>query len=218
MNTSPPVLPCLQQLNRDKLAAHETKLLIDGWDCWFNRVMDEPNAHTRLAQLWPHLHKNTQTVGQLWLGFLRYYTENFDWSEHVVCIRHADAPLTRKQKNWTKHRLAIEDPFELSHNLAAGVSHKMGLYILKSFAKARSVFGVCQESFRPEETRFNINYFFNPHSLVDGSPPMDRNCYSCLKIGHQTRDCPLANAKRKEKQREVKIFIFLNNYILEYID
>jgi terminal uridylyltransferase len=41
----------------------------------------------------------------------------------VVCIRENDV-LTRRSKNWTKHRLAIEDPFELSHNLAAGVSHK----------------------------------------------------------------------------------------------
>lgn len=200
MNTSPPVLPCLQQLNRDRLPKHATELIIDGWDCWFNRVLEEPSGFKALASQWPHLHTNKQSVGQLWLGFLRYYTETFNWADHVVCIRQSDTPLVRKQKNWTKHRLAIEDPFELSHNLAAGVSHKMGLYILKSFAKARSIFGVCVNEFRPEETRLNVNYFFNPQALVDGAPPMDRNCYSCFRIGHQTRDCPL---KRKEKQREV---------------
>ena len=90
---------------------------IDGWDCWFNR--DIANLHVH----WPHFKKNNSTIGELWLGFLRYYTEVFDWDNHVVCIRDTN-PLTRKEKNWTKHRLAIEDPFELSHNLAAGVSHK----------------------------------------------------------------------------------------------
>lgn len=76
----------------------------------------------------------------------------------------------------------------------------MGLYILRSFAKARSVFGCIVSDFRPNEIRFNLDYFFNPRSLVEGNPPMDRNCYSCMKIGHQTKDCPLANAKRRERQ------------------
>ncbi|CAF0866293.1 unnamed protein product [Brachionus calyciflorus] len=193
MNTDPPVLPCLQRLNRDKLPLKETQLEIDGWDCWFNRDLDNLHLH------WSHYKKNTLSVGELWLGFLRYYTEVFDWENHVVCIRNTN-PLTRKEKNWTKHRLAIEDPFELSHNLAAGVSHKMGLYILRSFAKARSLFGNIVHDFRSQEIRFNLEYFFNPRSLVEGNPPMDRNCYSCLKIGHQTKDCPLANAKRRERQ------------------
>jgi terminal uridylyltransferase len=195
MNTEPPILPCLQQLNRDKYPKNSTNNIIDGWDCWFNQLdLDE------LAKHWPHLNQNKQTVGQLWVGFLRYYTEKFDWEQHVVCIRKSDAPLSRKDKNWNKHRLAIEDPFELSHNLAAGVSHKMGLYILKCFARARSLFGKVIDDFRPEEIRLNVSYFFNPLSLVEGNPPMDRNCYSCFKIGHQTRNCPLTNAKRRDKQ------------------
>jgi terminal uridylyltransferase len=122
MNTEPPVLPCLQVFNRDNLPKEETMLTIDGWDCWFNR---DTNS---LAELWPHFKSNKQTVGELWLGFLRYYTEVFDWDNHVVCIR-SNVPLTRKIKNWTKHRLAIEDPFELTHNLAAGVSPKSMLFL-----------------------------------------------------------------------------------------
>ena len=117
MNTSPPVLPCLQKLNRDNLPRKETTMNIDGWDCWFNKDI------SKLETIWPYHKANTQTVGELWLGFLCYYTEKFDWNNNVVCIRDNDV-LTRRSKNWTKHRLAIEDPFELSHNLAAGVSHK----------------------------------------------------------------------------------------------
>lgn len=117
MNTSPPVLPCLQKLNRENFPKKETSLNIDGWDCWFNKEI------ANLAITWPHYKKNKQSIGELWLGFLCYYTEQFDWNNNVVCIKDTDT-LTRRSKNWTKHRLAIEDPFELSHNLAAGVSHK----------------------------------------------------------------------------------------------
>jgi len=74
-------------------------------------------------QVWSDYGKNTQSVGELWLGFLSYYTEKFDWSNHVITIRD-DKPLTRRAKNWLKSRIAIEDPFELSHNLGAGVSQR----------------------------------------------------------------------------------------------
>ena len=197
MNTTPPVLPCLQRLNKETLSVSETSLSIDGWDCWFYSDL------ANLGDQWEKQPRNTQSVGELWLGFLRYYTECFDWENHVVCIRlaRADDPLTRKAKNWTKHRLAIEDPFELTHNLAAGVSPKMALYILRSFGKARLLFGQCIDDFRPLEVRFNMEYFFNPKSLVEGNPPMDRNCFSCYKIGHQTKDCPLLLGSRQRRER-----------------
>ena len=117
MNTLPPVLPCLQKLDKEKFSKKETNLSIDGWDCWF--IRDIKN----IAKTWPHYKTNKQSIGELRHGFLCYYTEVFDWNENVISIRDTD-PLTRHSKSWTKHRLAIEDPFELSHNLAAGVSHK----------------------------------------------------------------------------------------------
>ena len=79
----------------------------------------------------------------------------------------------------------------------------MGLYILKSFAKARFLFGNVIHDFRTEEIRLNIEYFFNPKSLVDGILPVGRNCFTCLKIGHQTKDCPIANNNRKDRNRRI---------------
>jgi DNA polymerase sigma len=52
---------------------------------------------------------------------LRFYTEQFDYEKHVVSIRQLE-PLLRQEKGWFKQTLAIEDPFELSHNLGAGLS------------------------------------------------------------------------------------------------
>ena len=58
----------------------------------------------------------------------------------VVSVRQREA-LTKFEKLWNSSRLAIEDPFDLSHNLSSGLSQKMWLHIKKAFAKGREVFG-----------------------------------------------------------------------------
>ena len=44
----------------------------------------------------------------------------------VVCIRQR-APLTKFEKMWNSPCIAIEDPFDLGHNLGAGISRKSEL-------------------------------------------------------------------------------------------
>ena len=44
-------------------------------------------------------------------------------------------------QEWTSKFISIEDPFDLNHNLAAGVSHKMATFITNVFVKAREHFG-----------------------------------------------------------------------------
>lgn len=56
---------------------------------------------------WPQYGKNTETVGELWLGMLRFYTEDFDFREHVVCIRQ-HGRLTTFNKQWTSKYIVIE--------------------------------------------------------------------------------------------------------------
>ena len=71
---------------------------------------------------------NKESVGELWLGFLRFFTEEFNCKTQVVCIRQ-HKPLTRFEKMWTNSArgFAIEDPFDLDHNLGSGVSRKSKL-------------------------------------------------------------------------------------------
>lgn len=103
----------------------------------------------------PELHQNKESVGELWLGLLRFYTEEFDFKENVISIRQHKS-LTTFEKQWTSKCIAIEgrnicldclriwqncifvcgwrtdifglflttDPFDLNHNLGAGVSRK----------------------------------------------------------------------------------------------
>lgn len=59
--------------------------------------------HRRLSELQP----NTESVGELWLGLLRFYTEEFDFKEHVISIRQRKR-LTTFEKQWTSKCIAIE--------------------------------------------------------------------------------------------------------------
>lgn len=85
---------------------------------------------------WKDYGKNTDSVGQLWVSMLRYYTETFNWKEHVVTIRQL-APLTRLHKLWNSRCIAIEDPFDLSHNLGAGLSRKSMLFLFNFHLKKK---------------------------------------------------------------------------------
>lgn len=38
-------------------------------------------------KVWPEIGQNKESVGELWLGLLRFYTEEFDFRRHVVAIK-----------------------------------------------------------------------------------------------------------------------------------
>jgi DNA polymerase sigma len=61
------------------------------------------------------------TSGALWIALLRYYTEQFNYHENIVTIRQYEL-LPRVNKGWFSNMIAIEDPFELSRNLAQHLS------------------------------------------------------------------------------------------------
>ena len=90
---------------------------MEGWNAWF---FDDQK---RLGAVWPYLGQNNQGVGQLWLGFLDYYARVFDEKRCVVCVRQSGV-LTKFEKMWNSPCIAIEDPFELAHNLGSGISRK----------------------------------------------------------------------------------------------
>ncbi|PKU29108.1 terminal uridylyltransferase hypothetical protein [Limosa lapponica baueri] len=94
--------------------------MVDGWNAFFFDDMEE------LKKRLPSLGKNTESLGELWLGLLRFYTEEFDFKEYVISIRQKKL-LTTFEKQWTSKCIAIEDPFDLNHNLGAGVSRKSKL-------------------------------------------------------------------------------------------
>lgn len=74
------------------------------------------------------------STGALWLEFLRFYTEKFCYDEHIVTIRQIE-PLLRRDKGWFRKTIAVEDPFELTHNLTGGLHMKSSFTIEFFFGK-----------------------------------------------------------------------------------
>lgn len=150
----------------------------------------------RLSELQP----NRESVGELWLGLLRFYTEEFDFKEHVISIRQRKR-LTTFEKQWTSKCIAIEgadtcvlvdfaqlllpdatfftpiffpDPFDLNHNLGAGVSRKSKNYSLDGYCFCATL-SVCSflsltlPVFPPLVTNFIMKAFINGRKLF-GTP------------------------------------------------
>ncbi|KAG5841371.1 hypothetical protein ANANG_G00198810 [Anguilla anguilla] len=189
---TPPVIPVLQEIyDGDK----KPEVLVDGWNVYFFKNLED------LPSRWPAYRTNTESVGQLWLGLLCFYTEEFDFREHVVCIRRK-LPLTTFKKQWTSKYIAIEDPFDLNHNLGAGLSRRMTNFIMKAFINGRRVFGSPVKVFPPEYS-CRMEYFFDPEVLTEGElAPNDRCCRICGKIGHFMKDCPMRRKVRPRRGHE----------------
>ncbi|NXI66330.1 TUT7 uridylyltransferase, partial [Anseranas semipalmata] len=189
---NPPVIPVLQEIYKEP---KKPEILVDGWNVYFFDKIEE------LPVVWPDSGKNTESVGQLWLGLLRFYTEEFDFKEHVICIRRKNL-LTTFKKQWTSKYIVIEDPFDLNHNLGAGLSRKMTNFIMKAFINGRRVFGTPVKIF-PKEYPSKMEYFFDPEVLTEGElAPNDRCCRICGKIGHFMKDCPMRRKLRRRRDYE----------------
>ncbi|XP_068279239.1 terminal uridylyltransferase 7 isoform X2 [Nyctibius grandis] len=189
---NPPVIPVLQEIYKEP---KKPEILVDGWNVYFFDNIEE------LSVVWPDCGKNTESVGELWLGLLRFYTEEFDFKEHVICIRRKNL-LTTFKKQWTSKYIVIEDPFDLNHNLGAGLSRKMTNFIMKAFINGRRVFGTPIKIF-PKEYSSKMEYFFDPEVLTGGElAPNDRCCRICGKIGHFMKDCPMRRKLRRRHDYE----------------
>nr|XP_047146771.1 terminal uridylyltransferase 4-like isoform X2 [Hydra vulgaris] len=156
----PPVIPVLQELAVDK----KKTFLIDGKDTWF--FDDIQNLDT----VWKDYGKNKQTLAELWIGFFNFYVEKFFFKRFVIAIRQKNS-LSKCQKKWWNCSMAIEDPFDLDHNLAAGVKDDMFDKIMSCFNRARSHFG------SPFSNLTNLSikkYYFDGSYFTNDFVPNDR--------------------------------------------
>jgi terminal uridylyltransferase len=132
---NPPVLPVLQQMIHAQTGdgPNMDKYRIRDWDTYFhtnddNELVSAVRArtvfHSMLERVQMHWTRNQMTVSELWIGFLRYFCEVFDYASVVQIRLNTDVELTKFEKCWSGKPFAIEDPFDLNHNLAGGLSKK----------------------------------------------------------------------------------------------
>ncbi|GAB7353373.1 hypothetical protein MBLNU459_g3853t2 [Dothideomycetes sp. NU459] len=180
---SPPVLPNLQ------LEAHKAGfpgVEVDGWEVKFFADEDEivrKAMHGGLTQ-------NHQPVGALLLGFFQYYAQpagghGFIWMQDVLSLRTPGGVLKKEEKGWTgarvekgdnkevRHRylFAIEDPFELTHNVARTVTHPGICAIRDEFRRAWRILGAVGRNQNPHDGELFAELQDEiPHDVV---PPRD---------------------------------------------
>ncbi|XP_052061598.1 terminal uridylyltransferase 4-like isoform X2 [Mytilus californianus] len=191
----PPVIPVLQELYYH-YGPDKPEFLIDGWNAWYFDNMET------LPDVWLGYGKNKQSVGELWLELFCYYTEVFNMKEQVVCCRQIPV-LTKFEKLWNSPCIAIEDPFDLGHNLGGGLSRKMQHYIQKAFIRGRDLYG----NPRPDlgmKLEALAGFFFDVNRLSEGPPPNDRCCRACNKIGHIAKECPVVKNRKEREEKEKK--------------
>ncbi|CAF1401341.1 unnamed protein product [Adineta steineri] len=162
----PPVLPILQQLNDDP--SNKNGMIRQ---CMESNVYFYDNL-SKLGEVWVNKNgPNTLTAGELWIEFLRYYTEQFDYEKNVVTIRQFE-PLERYKKGWFNKTIAIEDPFNLTHNLADKLSQKNWTLIRLVFIQARQRFGTeCKDRvIQDSDIDWIQDYLFDRNILLLENP------------------------------------------------
>ncbi|KAI9094438.1 hypothetical protein DFS34DRAFT_567072, partial [Phlyctochytrium arcticum] len=114
---NPPILPCLHEMYFDQLKRdpHTVKpVIVDGVDCSFFEAVEELKGFGE---------RNTETLAALLFGFFRRYAVEFDYSNHVISVRHG-CYMTKEEKGWNVdiermcRFLCVEEPFNPQRNLA----------------------------------------------------------------------------------------------------
>ncbi|KAI8937004.1 hypothetical protein NX059_006228 [Plenodomus lindquistii] len=121
------------------------------------------------------LTNNRQSIGALLRGFFQYYssmspgygaqrTPQFYWTTEVLSLRTPGGLQTKQSKGWVsattkvtaekkvtnRYLFAIEDPFELDHNVARTVTHRGIVAIRDEFRRAWRILRAIGQGAEPE--------------------------------------------------------------------
>uniref|UniRef100_A0A8C9TTE9 polynucleotide adenylyltransferase n=1 Tax=Scleropages formosus TaxID=113540 RepID=A0A8C9TTE9_SCLFO len=79
----------------------------------------------------PFISKNQSTLGDLFLGFLKYYAKEFNWDKLMISVREADALPKPNCREWKNKFICVEEPFDRS-NTARAVHEKVKFDAIKA--------------------------------------------------------------------------------------
>lgn len=161
---TPPVIPNLQYLAADEDAwENVSPELFEGK---YNiRFLIDQEKIQNVRQTSP---MNRESTGQLLRGFFWYYAswEGFNFKNDVISIRTKGGLLKKYAKKWTegkwvegsdnkkvrqRYLLAIEDPFEVEHNVGRVVGHHGIVAIRDEFRRAWDIISKIDGSNMPYE-------------------------------------------------------------------
>ncbi|NWR03537.1 GLD2 polymerase, partial [Paradoxornis webbianus] len=102
----------------------------------FDPTMQLCLVHQAPRTIPPYTSKNGSSLGDLLIGFFRYYATEFDWSRQIISVREAKALAKSDGVEWTSKFICIEEPFD-GTNTARAVREKQKFDIIRAeFAQA----------------------------------------------------------------------------------
>ncbi|XP_040898038.1 poly(A) RNA polymerase GLD2 [Toxotes jaculatrix] len=110
-----PVLPSLQR---------------DYPEC-FDPFMDIDMVPEGPKRVPPYISRNWSSLGELLLGFLKYYATDFRWDKLVISVREARALPKTSSHEWRNKYICVEEPFE-RNNVARAVHEKIKFDAIKA--------------------------------------------------------------------------------------
>ncbi|CAD7684309.1 unnamed protein product [Nyctereutes procyonoides] len=87
-------------------------------------------VHQAPCNVPPYLSKNESNLGDLLLGFLKYYATEFDWNSQMISVREAKAIPRPDGIEWRNKYICVEEPFD-GTNTARAVHEKQKFDVIK---------------------------------------------------------------------------------------
>ncbi|NXM73752.1 GLD2 polymerase, partial [Serilophus lunatus] len=89
----------------------------------FDPTMQLHLVHQAPYTIPPYISKNGSSLGDLLIGFFKYYATEFDWSRHMISVREAKAIPRPDGSEWRNKFICVEEPFD-GTNTARAVHEK----------------------------------------------------------------------------------------------
>uniref|UniRef100_A0A5K3EH01 RNA uridylyltransferase n=1 Tax=Mesocestoides corti TaxID=53468 RepID=A0A5K3EH01_MESCO len=145
-HTTPPILPNLHEIvrrHRDVLPPNsiETVLTEEGDFSFLKDLSLLPQFFPSTIGNASEVDKNTMTLADLWLQFLRFYTFDFQSRTCIVSITNSH-PVSKFSRGGSCSALWVENPFYPSMSMTRNLMPSTSQYIRHQFLACYSYFGV----------------------------------------------------------------------------
>ncbi|KAI1240051.1 hypothetical protein IHE44_0011498 [Lamprotornis superbus] len=102
----------------------------------FDPTMQLHLVHQAPRTIPPYISKNGSSLGDLLIGFFKYYATEFDWNRQMISVREAKAIARPDGIEWRNKFICVEEPFD-GTNTARAVHEKQKFDMIKGeFAQA----------------------------------------------------------------------------------
>ncbi|NXA10876.1 GLD2 polymerase, partial [Sapayoa aenigma] len=96
----------------------------------FDPTMQLHLVHQAPCTIPPYISENGSSLGDLLIGFFKYYATEFDWSHQMISVREAKAIPRPDGTEWRNKFICVEEPFD-GTNTARAVHEKQKFDMIK---------------------------------------------------------------------------------------